>query len=296
MTSSPGCSVTGVRARGFPSSTHTSRDSFSRPARACLYFAGPGHGGPALVAAGWLEGTYSEIYPHVSQDVEGMRRLFRQFSSPGGVPSHVSVPTPGSIHEGGELGYVLVHAFGAVMDNPDLLAIAVVGDGEAETGPLEGSWKGISFLDPTHDGAVLPILHLNDAKISGPTILGRKPPEEVRALLSGHGYQVIEVTGDDLPGMHERFAQALADAYSRIRDIQTEAREGRWRRVAADLAIVGLTDAQRMDRPRDDRRGKGRRDLPFSPGAAGGGEERPRPPSPAGELAPLVPSRGALRR
>ena len=161
------------------------------------------------MAAGWLEGTYSEIYPRASQDNEGMRRLFRQFSSPGGVPSHVSVTTPGSIHEGGELGYVLVHAFGAVMDNPDLLAIAVVGDGEAETGPLEGSWKGISFLDPTHDGAVLPILHLNDAKISGPTILGRKPPAEVRALLSGHGYQVIEVTGDDLPGMHVRFAQAL---------------------------------------------------------------------------------------
>src|SRR5829696_7760163 len=164
--------------------------------QSCLYFAGPGHGGPALVAAGWLEGTYSEIYPGVSQDMRGMHRLFRQFSSPGGVPSHVSVPTPGSIHEGGELGYVLVHAFGAVMDNPDLLAIAVVGDGEAETGPLEGSWKGISFLDPTHDGAVL----------------------------TGHGYQVIEVTGDDLPGMHVRFAQALADAHSRIRDIQAQAR------------------------------------------------------------------------
>jgi xylulose-5-phosphate/fructose-6-phosphate phosphoketolase len=202
---------------------HVSR-LIQQTGQACLYFAGPGHGGPALVAAGWLEGTYSEIYPSISQDVGGMRRLFRQFSSPGGVPSHVSVPTPGSIHEGGELGYVLVHAFGAVMDNPDLLAIAVVGDGEAETGPLEGSWKGISFLDPTHDGAVLPILHLNDAKISGPTILGRKPPEEVRALLSGHGYQVIEVTGDDLPGMHVRFAQALADAHSRIRDIQTQAR------------------------------------------------------------------------
>jgi len=181
-----------------------------------VYLAGPGHGGPALVAAGYLEGTYSEIYPTVAQDEAGMLRLFRQFSSPGGIPSHVSVTTPGSIHEGGELGYVLVHAFGAVMDNPELLAIAVVGDGEAETGPLEGSWKGISFLNPARDGAVLPILHLNDAKISGPTVLGRKDPEEVRALLHGHGYHVIEVSGDDLPGMHHRFAAALADAWRRI--------------------------------------------------------------------------------
>jgi xylulose-5-phosphate/fructose-6-phosphate phosphoketolase len=181
-----------------------------------IYLAGPGHGGPALVAAGYLEGTYSEVYPDVTQDEAGMDRLFRQFSSPGGIPSHVSVTTPGSIHEGGELGYVLVHAFGSVMDNPGLLAVAVVGDGEAETGPLEGSWKGISFLNPARDGAVLPILHLNDAKISGPTVLGRKDPELVRSILRGHGYHVIEVEGDDLPGMHIRFAAALADAYQRI--------------------------------------------------------------------------------
>src|SRR5689334_13348296 len=175
-----------------------------------IYLTGPGHGGPALVAAGYLEGTYSEVYPHVSTDEAGAKRLFRQFSAPGGIPSHVSVPTPGSIHEGGELGYVLVHAFGTAMDNPDLLTIAVVGDGEAETGPLEGSWKGISFLNPARDGAVLPILHLNGYKISGPTVLGRKDPDEVRALLHGHGYDVIEVGGDDLPGMHYRFAGALA--------------------------------------------------------------------------------------
>jgi xylulose-5-phosphate/fructose-6-phosphate phosphoketolase len=181
-----------------------------------IYLAGPGHGGPALVAAGYLEGTYSEIYPKVTQDEPGMNRLFRQFSSPGGIPSHVSVTTPGSIHEGGELGYVLVHAFGAVMDNPGLLAIAVVGDGEAETGPLEGSWKGISFINPSRDGAVLPILHLNGAKISGPTVLGRKDPARVRSLLEGHGYHVIEVEGHDVPGMHHRFAVALADAYGRI--------------------------------------------------------------------------------
>jgi xylulose-5-phosphate/fructose-6-phosphate phosphoketolase len=193
-----------------------------------VYLAGPGHGGPALVAAGYLEGTYSEVYPEVSRDEAGMLRLFRQFSSPGGIPSHVSVTTPGSVHEGGELGYVLVHAFGSVMDNPDLLTIAVVGDGEAETGPLEGSWKGVSFINPARDGAVLPILHLNDAKISGPTVLGRKNPDEVRELLRGHGYDVIEVSGDDLPGMHHRFAAALAHAWDRIREIQTTAREGRW--------------------------------------------------------------------
>ncbi len=190
----------------------------------CIYLAGPGHGGPALVAAGWLEGSYSEIYPDVTADATGMRRLFRQFSAPGGIPSHVSVPTPGSIHEGGELGYVLVHAFGSVFDNPDLLTIAVVGDGEAETGPLEGSWKGISFLNPVHDGAVLPILHLNGAKIAGPTVLGRKPAAEVRSLLEGHGYHVLEVSGDDLPGMHVRFAEVLAQAYAEIREIQDTAR------------------------------------------------------------------------
>ena len=193
-----------------------------------LYLAGPGHGGPALVGAGYLEGTYSEIYPDVTQDVDGMQRLFRQFSSPGGIPSHVSVPTPGSIHEGGELGYVLVHAFGAVMDNPGLIALAVVGDGEAEPGPLEGSWKGISVLNPARDGAVLPVLHLNGAKIAGPTVLARKSPAEVRELFSGHGYDVIEVTGEDLPGMHFRFAEALATAWSRIRSIQAAARGGDW--------------------------------------------------------------------
>jgi xylulose-5-phosphate/fructose-6-phosphate phosphoketolase len=206
---------------------HASR-LIQRTGQQMIYLAGPGHGGPALVAAGYLEGTYSERYPAVSRDEAGLRRLFRQFSSPGGIPSHVSVTTPGSIHEGGELGYVLVHAFGAVMDNPDLIALAVVGDGEAETGPLEGSWKGISFLNPVHDGAVLPVLHLNGAKIAGPTVLARKDPAEVRSLLEGHGYEVLEVEGDDLPGMHHRIAEAMAQAYVSIRRIQTEAREGRW--------------------------------------------------------------------
>src|SRR4029078_4000615 len=138
-----------------------------------IYLAGPGHGGPALVANVYLEGTYSEVYPDITRDTDGLRRLFRQFYTPGGVPSHVSVPTPGSIHEGGELGYVLVHAFGAAFYNPDIRVAAVVGDGEAETAPLEGSWKSIKFLNPARDGAVLPILHLNGYKISGPTVLAR---------------------------------------------------------------------------------------------------------------------------
>ena len=203
--------------------THVSR-VIRHTGQETIYLTGPGHGGPALVAAGYLEGTYSEVYPDVSLDEPGVKALFRQFSAPGGIPSHVSVTTPGSIHEGGELGYVLTHAFGAVMDNPDLLAIAVVGDGEAETGPLEGSWKGISFLNPARDGAVLPVLHLNGYKIAGPTVLGRKDPGEVRSLLEGHGYLVLEVEGDDIPGMHERFAEVLADAYTRIKTIQAEAR------------------------------------------------------------------------
>ncbi len=190
-----------------------------------IYLAGPGHGGPALVANVYLEGTYSEIYPDVSRDIDGLRRLCRQFSTPGGIPSHVSVPTPGSIHEGGELGYVLAHAFGAAFDNPDLLVVAVVGDGEAETGPLAGSWKGTSFLNPIRDGAVLPILHLNGYKISGPTVLGRSSDDEVRALLEGNGYTVHIVAGDDPRQMHQEFAAVLDTCYAAIRAIQRDARD-----------------------------------------------------------------------
>src|SRR4029077_18504066 len=146
-----------------------------------IYLAGPGHGGPAIIANVYLEGVYSEIYPEITRDVSGLARLFRQFSTPGGIPSHVSVPTPGSIHEGGELGYVLSHAFGAAFDNPDLIVAAVVGDGEAEAGPLAGAWKGTSFLTPARDGAVLPILHLNGYKISGPTVLGRSTDAEIES-------------------------------------------------------------------------------------------------------------------
>jgi xylulose-5-phosphate/fructose-6-phosphate phosphoketolase len=189
-----------------------------------IYLAGPGHGGPALLANVYLEGTYTEVYPKITQDAEGMRRLFRQFSTPGGVPSHVSVPTPGSIHEGGELGYVLAHAFGAAFDNPDMIAVAVVGDGEAETGPLEGSWKCIKFLNPVRDGAVLPILHLNGYKISGPTVFGRDDDESIRQVIAGHGYEVHFVEGDDPMQMHQAFAETLETCYAHIRSIQADAR------------------------------------------------------------------------
>jgi xylulose-5-phosphate/fructose-6-phosphate phosphoketolase len=185
-----------------------------------LYLAGPGHGGPAVLACSWLEGTYTETYPEITRDEPGMLRLFRQFSTPGGVPSHVSPPTPGSIHEGGELGYVLAHAFGAVMDNPGLVAAAVVGDGEAETGPLEGSWKGVHFLDPRRDGVVLPILHLNGYKISGPTVLGRASDDTIRSLFVGHGYDPIFVEGDEPMAVHRALAAALDasfDAFAAIR-------------------------------------------------------------------------------
>src|SRR5216684_1123420 len=194
-----------------------------------ILLVGPGHGGPAVNANVWLEGTWSEVYPAVTRDSEGMRRLFRQFSTPYGVPSHVSPPTPGSIHEGGELGYVLTHAFGAAFDNPELLAVAIVGDGEAETGPLEGSWKGISFLNAARDGAVLPVLHLNGYKIASPTVLGRKPDEEVRALFSGHGYEPRFVEGDQPARVHQDFAAALEWARERILEYQGEARGGRLR-------------------------------------------------------------------
>ena len=189
-----------------------------------IYLAGPGHGGPALVANVYLEGTYSEFYPRISQDAQGMRDLFRQFSTPGGIPSHVSVTTPGSIHEGGELGYVLAHAFGAAFDNPDLIVAAVVGDGEAETGPLAGSWKGTSFLNPVRDGAVLPILHLNGYKIGNPTVLARSSDDEVRKILEGNGYEVFFVEGDDPLRVHQQLAATLETCYARIIAIQGQAR------------------------------------------------------------------------
>ena len=197
-----------------------------------IYLAGPGHGGPAVIANVYLEGTYSEVYPESARSVTGLRWLCRQFSTPGGIPSHVSVPTPGSIHEGGELGYVLAHAFGAAFDNPDLLVAAVVGDGEAETAPLEGAWKSTSFLNPARDGAVLPILHLNGYKISGPTVLGRTRDDDIRRLLEGHSYDVHFVAGDDPMIVHQHLATALDLCYARIRDIQHDARAAGTPRIA----------------------------------------------------------------
>src|SRR6266446_5391749 len=169
-------------------------------------------------------GTYSEFYPEITQDIAGRRRLFRQFSTRGGIPSHAGPHIPGSIYEGGELGYSLTHAFGAAFDNSDLLVACMIGDGEAETGPLEGAWKGIKSLNPARDGAVLPILHLNGYKISGPTVLGRDADDDIRGLLSGHGYDVHFVEGDDPARMHPEFADTLARCYRIIRDAQENAR------------------------------------------------------------------------
>lgn len=189
-----------------------------------MYVTGPGHGGPGLVANAYLEGTYSEVYPNVSQDEQGMKRLFTQFSFPGGIPSHVSPETPGSIHEGGELGYSLSHAFGAAFDNPDLLVACVVGDGEAETGPLATSWHSNKFLNPVCDGAVLPILHLNGYKIAGPTVLARLPHDELESLFIGYGYRPYFVEGDDPATMHQRMAVTLDAVVADIKKIQRAAR------------------------------------------------------------------------
>lgn len=189
-----------------------------------IYVIGPGHGGPAIVAHAYLEGTYSELYPDVSEDEEGLRRLFKQFSFPGGVPSHVAPEVPGSIHEGGELGYSLAHAFGAAFDNPDLIVACVVGDGEAETGPLATGWHSNKFLNPARDGAVLPILHLNGFKIAGPTILARIPRQELEMLLRGYGYEPRFVVGSDPLIMHDQMAAALDWCIARIREIQHDAR------------------------------------------------------------------------
>jgi len=190
-----------------------------------IFVTGPGHGGPGIVANVYLEGTYSEVYPHIGHDEEGLRRLFRQFSFPGGIPSHVAPQTPGSIHEGGELGYSLAHAYGAALDNPDLLACCVVGDGEAETGPLATSWHSNKFLDPVGDGAVLPILHLNGYKIANPTVLARIPREELQALLEGYGYAPRFVEGSEPQAIHQLMAATLDEVADEIAAIQRRARE-----------------------------------------------------------------------
>ena len=202
---------------------HMNRAIRSR-ALSAIYVTGPGHGGPGLVAGAYLDGTYSELYPHISRDETGLRRLFAQFSFPGGIPSHVAPETPGSIHEGGELGYSLLHAYGAVFDNPDLLAVCVVGDGEAETGPLAASWHSNKFVNPARDGAVLPILHLNGYKIANPTLLARIPAGELRSLLEGYGYAPRFVEGSEPQAMHDAMAQTLDEVLDELAAIQDGAR------------------------------------------------------------------------
>jgi len=188
-----------------------------------LYICGPGHGGPGMVANTWLEGVYSEIYPEVGEDEEGMKRLFRQFSFPGGIPSHAAPETPGSIHEGGELGYALVHAYGAALDNPELVVACVVGDGEAETGPLATAWHSNKFINPARDGAVLPILHLNGYKIANPTVLARLSDEELEHLFVGYGYEPFFVEGSEPAGMHEQMAGVLDTVFDRLAAIREKA-------------------------------------------------------------------------
>jgi len=217
-----------------------------------LYIAGPGHGGPGLVANTYLEGTYSEIYPHISRDTEGMRKLFKQFSFPGGIPSHVAPETPGSIHEGGELGYSLAHAYGAVFDNPNLIAACVIGDGEAETGPLAASWHSNKFLNAARDGAVVPILHLNGYKIASPTVLARISPDELAQLLAGYGYESFFVEGEVPADMHQLMAGALDKVFDSIAAIQRAARiNGHSRRPAWPMIVLrspkGWTGPKEVD-------------------------------------------------
>src|SRR6476620_4947438 len=190
-----------------------------------IYVTGPGHGGPGIVANTYLEGTYTELYPKITQDAAGMHKLFQQFSWPGGIPSHASPDTPGSIHEGGELGYSLLHAYGAAFDNPDLLVCCVVGDGEAETGPCATSWHSNKFLNPERDGAVLPILHLNGYKIAGPNVLARIGDEELAALMRGYGHEPLFVSGSEPADMHQQMAATLDRALDDIARIQRGARE-----------------------------------------------------------------------
>ena len=223
-----------------------------------IFVAGPGHGGPALVANVYLEGTYSEVYPDISRDAEGMRRLFRQFSFPGGIPSHVAAETPGSIHEGGELGYSLAHAFGAALDNPDLIVACVIGDGEAETGPLAAAWHGNKFLHPVNDGAVLPILHLNGYKIANPTLLARVSRAELEALFVGYGYTPYFVERTNPADVHPQMAWTLDVAIERIRTAQREARsKGSGERPRWPIIVLitpkGLDGAQAGRREKDGR-------------------------------------------
>ncbi|WP_338670316.1 phosphoketolase family protein [Pantoea dispersa] len=216
-----------------------------------LYVCGPGHGGPGMVANSWLEGSYSEIYPHVSEDAAGMQRLLKQFSFPGGIPSHAAPETPGSINEGGELGYSLSHAFGAVFDHPQLIVPCVIGDGEAETGPLAASWHGIKFLNPQRDGAVLPILHLNGYKIANPTLLGRSSDDDLQQLFSGYGYEPLFVCGHEPADMHQQMAAALDNAFDKIAAYQQQARSGQTEQAIPRWPMIVLRSPKGWTGPKE---------------------------------------------
>ena len=244
-----------------------------------IYIIGPGHGGPSLVAHAYLEGTYSEVYPNISQDAEGMKRLFKQFSFPGGIPSHVAPETPGSIHEGGELGYALSHAYGAAFDNPDLIVACIVGDGEAETGPLATGWHGNKFLNPARDGCVLPILHLNGYKIANPCFLARIPKEELQKFFEGMGYTPYFVEGHDPTDVHQQLAR-----HARHRSGRDQADLGRGSQQGQPettcLADDRLSHAEGMDVPGRDRWQEVRGLLAFTPGPDGRhGQARAHPDS-----------------
>ena len=261
-----------------------------------IYVSGPGHGGPAVVANTYLEGTYSEIYPDISQDEAGLRKLFKQFSFPGGIPSHASPECPGSIHEGGELGYSLSHAFGAVFDNPDLVVACVVGDGEAETGPLATAWHSNKFLDPATDGAVLPILHLNGYKIANPTLLARITREELEQLFRGYGWTPCFVAGHEPEPMHEAMAATLDTAVEQIRAIQRAAR------AHGSVGASALADdrprlAQRLDGAEDRGRQADRGLVPGAPDSDRRvADDATRASRAAGRLAEELSAGRALRR
>jgi xylulose-5-phosphate/fructose-6-phosphate phosphoketolase len=260
-----------------------------------FYVAGPGHGGPALVGNTYLEGTYSEIYPDVSQDEAGLKKLFTQFSFPGGISSHVAPTTPGSIHEGGELGYSLSHAFGAAFDNPGLIVACVIGDGEAETGPLATSWQSTKFVNPVSDGAVLPILHLNGYKISNPTVLARIEESELDQFLRGCGWEPHFVAGDEPADMHQLMAGALDEVIDEITEIQRRARAGgdparpRWPMIVL-RSPKGWTGPKTVDGL------PSRRHLPGASGTAARGRRAPGSPGTAGQLDAELQAGGVVRR
>ena len=259
-----------------------------------IYVIGPGHGGPALVANAYLEGTYSEVYPDIAQDADGMKKLFKQFSFPGGIPSHVAPETPGSIHEGGELGYALSHAYGAAFDNPDLVVACVVGDGEAETGPLATSWHSNKFLNPARDGAVLPILHLNGYKIANPCFLARIPRDELQSLLEGYGYAPHFVEGDEPEKVHQELAATLDEVVADIKRIQRDARtKGVTKRPAWPMIVLRTPEG--LDLPEGDRRQEVRGLLARPSGPDGRhGQARARPHSRG--LDEELQAGGAVRR